>query len=61
MSTAVCCIIIRLGGSEGAETPCLLLNNPDDDQAESYYLIEVTENLFQALRQLNPLRNISHI
>ncbi|KAG4437944.1 hypothetical protein IFR05_006568 [Cadophora sp. M221] len=41
--------------------PVFVPDNPDDNQAESYYLIEVTENLFQALRQLSPLRNISHI
>ncbi|RYP66131.1 hypothetical protein DL771_007965 [Monosporascus sp. 5C6A] len=32
-----------------------------DPQCEKFYLIEATENLFQALRQLPPLQDISHI
>jgi len=41
--------------------PVFVPENPSDRNCERFYLIEVTENLFQALRQLQPLRDISHI
>jgi len=49
------------GDLSAPRRPVFLPENPEDHQTESYYLIKVTENLFQALRQLPPLREISHI
>jgi hypothetical protein len=48
-------------GDATVKRPVFMPEYPDDPQCKRFYLLEVTENLFQALRQLSPLRGISHI
>ncbi|KAK5661163.1 hypothetical protein OQA88_11054 [Cercophora sp. LCS_1] len=49
------------GSPDEPKRPVFVQENPDDPQDERFHLIEVPENLFQALRQVTPRDGIVHI
>ena len=49
------------GSPDEPKRPVFVQENPNDPQDERFHLIEVSENLFQALRQVTPRDDIVHI